>query len=690
MNNQTTIDHILYGAAYYPEYMLTDRVEQDLDMMKEAGLSVIRVGESTWSHWEPKDGVFCYEWMIRVLDLAYEAGIKVILGVPTYSIPPWLYRAHPDIVVTKLSESRPRLNNPYFPTYPSHITPGAYGPRQNQDYTHPVFLEYAERITRRIVHQFCDHPAVIGYQIDNETIPNQIPTQYSVPLFVEHLKQKFQSPEELNREWRLEFWGQCVREWDEIPTREGILNPGYKLEWDRFQQTIITRYLGMLAACAREFARPDQFIIHDFIGGAQSSIDQWAISELLDYAAVNVYYPTQDQMSGREIWFAGDLARSLKGKNYIVTETNAQAIGWDSRTQFPQYPGQLRLAAYAHIAAGASMVEYWHWATAYNGQETYWRGILGHDLQPNRSYREVSQVGKELREIGAELAGQTCEAKVAILYSSDSSSAIRHMPFHDDVDYDTCLGKFYDALYEYNIAVDFVSTTAMDLPRYQLVLIPPLYSAADDVLETITSYVENGGCALMMFKSGFANEYSTAREQLAPGVLRKVVGCYYQEMSNLVEPVPLYPDPFGLKGENTASVWTEYLIPETAEVIARLDHPVLQYPVITRNKYGAGSLTYQASLLSDALQKALIADLLKTCGLWGYDQNLATDIRVRHRMDREGRRVHYYLNFSGRNTVFEYPYENGMSLLSQEEIARDELVNLPPWEVVIIREGQDQ
>ena len=76
----------------------------------------------------------------------------------------------------------------------------------------------------------------------------------------------------------------------------------------------------------------------------------------------------------------------MKHTNFLVTETNAQTIGWDSRTQYPQYPGQLRLVVYTHLAAGANMVEYWHWSSLHYGQETYWKGVLSHDLQPNRTY----------------------------------------------------------------------------------------------------------------------------------------------------------------------------------------------------------------------------------------------------------------------------------------------------------------
>src|SRR6266496_2711404 len=126
------MDTVLYGVAYYPEYMPYDRLDKDVEMMQKAGITVVRVGESTWSSWEPRDGEFRFEWMERVIDRMHRAGIKVILGTPTYTIPAWLYRAHPDILVTH-NGTAPPLRNPYSPTYPPSLTPGHYGPRQNLD-----------------------------------------------------------------------------------------------------------------------------------------------------------------------------------------------------------------------------------------------------------------------------------------------------------------------------------------------------------------------------------------------------------------------------------------------------------------------------------------------------------------------------------------------------------------------------
>ncbi len=416
------METILYGVAYYPEYMPYDRLDRDVELMQKAGITVVRVGESTWSTWEPHDGDFQFAWMQRVLDRLHAAGIKAILGTPTYSIPTWLYKEHPEIVVTH-NGTAPPLTDPYPPTYPPAKTPGYYGPRQNYDFLNPYFRQHAERVIREIVSHFKDHPAVIGYQIDNETFPTGVPTPYMNAAFLDRLKQKYKAPDTINKIWGLVYWGQLVDSWDDLPPRNGILNPGYKLEWENFQHDVVTDYLAWQAKIVNQYKRPDQFITQDFSGGVHTNLDQWAIADNLDIVAENPYFETQKRLDARTIWLSGDLGRSLRHTNYLVTETNAQTIGWDSRTQYPQYPGQLRLVVYTHLAAGANMVEYWHWHSLHYGQETYWKGVLSHDLEPNRTYAEVSRVASELKKLGAQLVDLKKDDKVAILFSADSATS---------------------------------------------------------------------------------------------------------------------------------------------------------------------------------------------------------------------------------------------------------------------------
>ncbi len=682
------IDTILYGASYYHEYMPYDRLEKDVELMEKAGISVIRLGESTWSSWEPREGEFEFAWMERILDRLHKAKIKVILGTPTYSIPPWLYSKHPEIAVAQLGARQPlgpdRYQNAYFL---GGLPWGAYGVRQNVDITHPTYRRYAERIIRQVISHFANHPAIVGFQVDNETHPNSSNSRSMHIDFVSYLKQKFGSVEKLNGLWGMSYWGQLVSGWDDFPMREGILNPGYKLEWERYQRQTVTDFLGWQAKIVREYARPEQFVTHNWPGGIRTDADQPEVAKFLDVVSVNPYHLVQDRLDGQFISFCGDLTRSQKQANYLVTETNAQTTGWDSRTQFPPWDGQLRLNAYSHVASGANMVAYWHWHSLHYGQETYWKGLLAHDLEPNRMFQEAGRIGHEFQKIGPRLVNFRQKNDVAILASVDSYHGIQFMPFDDHVNYMTILNQMYGALYRQKIGTDFIFPESTNLSDYKMILVPALYIASDELLNRLSKYVEDGGHLVMTMKSAFTNEYSTVRWEKAPGPMRKAAGFYYQEFSTLAEPLILKDDPFHAGEANKVSVWAEMLIPETAQTLAVYDHHFFgRYPAITRNRFGKGTLTYEGTVLSDKLQEKVLLGVLEMAGLTGPDQQLPAPVCVKNGTSNAGRPMHYYLNYSASTQSFVYPYNAGTDVITGKVIAKSAPVTLAPWDLAVVEE----
>jgi beta-galactosidase len=665
------MDTVLYGAAYYPEYMPYERTDEDVALMKKAGISVVRVGESTWGLWEPEDGRFEYTWMDKVIEKLHAAGIRVILGTPTYSIPAWMYKKHPEMVVTK-------LGGQYL----------YYGIRQNTDLMNAQYRFYCERVIRKILEHYKDNPAVIGYQIDNETSSAGAANPDVQNGFKEYLKAKFGTVEKLDQVWGLNYWGQRLYNWDELPTRDGILNPGWKLEWERYEEWETTDFLAFQAKIVNEYKRPYQFITHDFAGVPKQQIDELGVARNLDIVAANPYHGTQDNFDGETSSYEGDYARSLKHTNYLITETNAEAIGWDSKGQFPPYDGQLRLDVYTHISSGANMVEYWHWHSLHYGQETYWKGVLGHDLQPGRAYEEVSRTAHELQRIGPRIADLHIKNQVAILYSRDSLHGIEFMKFSDHANYSSVLNQMYRTLYHANVGVDFVFPDSTNLADYKVIVVPPLYIASDALLAHLVDYVKNGGHLVVAFKSGFCNEYSTVRWEMMPGPLREAAGFHYQEFSSLEKPLALKDDPFHVGGgENKVSDWAEMIMPDTAKVLATYDHPFFgRYAAITRNTFGKGSLTYEGAVLSDALQHAVLLGVLQNAGLTGSDQNLPAAVHVKHGRNSQGKTLHFYLNYSSASQTVPYSYGSGTDLLSQRIVDGGQSLSLQPWDAAIVEE----
>jgi beta-galactosidase len=678
---------ILYGAAYYNEYMPADlqpgRLEKDVALMKSAGISVVRMGESTWSLWEPSDGHFEYAWMDHIVDAMSKAGIKVIMGTPTYSIPTWMAHAHPEILARPLGDG-------YV----------GYGMRQNMDFDNPKYRFYAERVITNLVSHYKDNPAVIGWQIDNETGPNGASNPDVFAGFVEHLKHKFGTTDALNKAWFLNYWGQDVNDWADMPTRDNATSTSYKLEWTRWQQIRVTNYLAWQAALVRKSSRADQFVTQDFGSVMKSDVNEPAVAASLDVVSNNPYHGTQEHLDGAWQALQGDFSRSLKHSNFFVTETNAQTLGWDSAGQFPPYDGQLRLDVYTNVSSGANMVEYWHWHSIHAGQETYWKGVLSHDLEPNRAYAEVTRIAHELQKVGPELANMTIQNQVAILYSVDSSNGISFMPYERQEgawwipgkasgSYNAILTQLHRSLYLANVGSDFVfpNATPAEFSRYKLLIVPCLYVADDTLLKKISDYVQNGGHVLMTFKSGFTNENSAVRWELAPGPLRKTSGFTYQEFSNLEQPLALKGDPFHVGEENKVSTWAEFLQLETAKPLAYYEHPFFgRWPAVTTNSFGSGTLTYEGTVLSDKLQQAIVLNALHDAGLAGPDQQLPSVVRVKNGIGQDGRKLHYYLNYSNSPTTVAYSYAAGTDLLTGQALAQGQQTTIEPWDLIIVKE----
>lgn len=683
---------VLYGAAYYNEYMPGDqaaRLDKDVALMKAAGLNVVRMGESTWSLWEPEDGRFEYAWMDRVVDAMGKAGIKVILGTPTYAVPAWMAHQHPEILAERIP-SGPFGGKP---------VPSAYGIRQNMDTDSPAYRFYAERMIRHIVAHYKDNATVIGWQLDNETSSYDAANPDVFIGFQHYLEKKFGTPENLSKAWFLNYWGENLHTWEDLPKRDGTISTGYKLEWSRWSQMRVTDFLHWQATLVRECAGARQFVTTDYGGMMKRDVNEEAVAGALDIVADNIYHGTQDHYDGSFQALQSDFSRSLKHGNFLVTETNAQTIGWTSQGQFPPYDGQLREDVYTYLASGANMVEYWHWASIAANQETYWKGILSHDLEPNRAYSEMSRTAHELEKVGPHLVGLKIHNDVAILWSRDSANAISFMPYGGGVParswsgepdgYVALVQQMHKSLYDLNVGVDFVFPTTQDFSAYKLLIVPALYISDDALLQRISNYVKNGGHVVMTFKSGFANENSAVRWVRAPGPLREAAGFSYQEFSNLEHPLALKGDPFHVVDTkaNQVSNWAEFLMPEHAKAIAYYDHPFFgKWPAITENEFGSGTLLYEGTYLSDALQTAVLKSALDKVKLTGEDQKLAGQIHVQHGTNRQGKHLHYYFNYSAGEANAIYSYGVGINLLDGKSVDKSAELKLPPWDLAIIEE----
>ena len=675
---------LLYGAAYYDEYMPYDRLDKDVEMMKKAGINTVRIAESTWSTCEPQPGVFDFSHVERVMDAMEEAGINVIIGTPTYAVPTWMVKAHPDVLAETV---RGR---------------GIYGARQIMDITHPVYLFYAERVIRELMKLTAHRKCVIGFQLDNETKYYGTAGKNVQEQFVKYIREKFHDDlDALNYEFGLDYWSNRINAWEDFPDVRGTINGSLGAEFEKFQRTLVDKFLGWQADIVNEYRREDQFVTHNldfewrgYSYGIQPYVNHLHASQCLTIAGTDIYHPTQDDLTGVEIAFGGDLIRSLKQDNYLVIETEAQGFpGWTP------YKGQLRLQAYSHLASGANSVMYWHWHSIHNACETYWKGILSHDFQENAAYREACIIGNEFARLGKHLVNLKKKNEVAVLVSNEALTALNWFRIQEQapgadaksIYYNDVMRWMYDTLYHMNIECDFIWPESENLDQYKAIIVPALYAAPDELLIRLNQYVENGGTLIASFKTAFANENVKVSHEVQPHILSNCFGVHYDQFT--------FPKNVGLTGEvipektdqkgnahPAANVFMELLVSEGAEVLASYEHYNWKdYAAITRNHYGKGQAVYIGCMTDEETLKSVYKAVLPEADVEIPEYHYP--IIVRKGLNDLGKTVCYFLNYSGMELEMPYDYKNGIELLENTAVENGTALQMPAWGVKIVEEA---
>lgn len=591
------MDKLLFGAAYYDEYMPYDRIGQDMEMMKKAGFNVIRIAESTWSTLEPKEGVFDFTHVDRMLSAAYENGIAVIVGTPTYAVPSWLVKKDP----TVLTEN------------------ARYGPRQNMDIANPTYLHHAEIVIRRLISHVAAHPAVIGYQVDNETKYYGSASCHMQRGFKAWLMEKFGTVEAMNKAYGLAYWSNAIAGWEDFPDVSGVQNGSLGCAFEEYRRRVVTEFLAWQSRIIKEYARPHQFVTHNLdygwesFGpeghhdgchkGIQADADHYDICKAaLDIAGTDVYHRTQYHLDGMTIAFAGSEMYPMKNAQYLVLETQAQAF-----CEFVPFPGQMKLHAMAHLAAGARSILYWNWHSIHNAKETYWKGVLSHDLQENPTYLEVCEVGGELQKLSPMLLGMEKRNKVAILVDNETYSALRWFPIHKDLSYNDVISRFYRALYEMNVECDIVFAKSPDFGKYDVLIAPALYAVDETVTKALENYVAQGGTLLGTFKSFVTDKNVKVSHERLPAGMSHVFGVTYNQF--------VRPEWVTVEGE-AAEYFMELVQPLTAQVHAIFENcPWGEYAALTENTFGRGSAWYLGYMPSLSRLKTILTRVLYAAGV---------------------------------------------------------------------------
>ena len=628
---------LMLGAAWYPEQWPESRWEADLQLMQEAHLHVIRVGEFAWSTEEPSEGNFQLEWLERAINLAGKHGIYTVLGTPTATPPAWLTQKYPETL---------RIDN--------NGRRDEHGNRLQYNWSNAKYRELSRVIVKKLAERFGHNPYVIGWQLDNE-ISQTSTDEGTARLFQQWLKTRYVTLEELNARWTTTYWSQTYSDWSQIPIpkREGVDtgNPGLLLCWRLFTSDTWRSYLENQIAEIRPRADARQFITTNTMGFFQW-YDHYDTESVLDLAAWDDYMP-DGKIDPVRNGMAHDLTRGFKRKNFWVMETQPGFVNWSSvNVALP--PGDERALIWHDIAHGADAVSFWQWRSALNGQEQYHGTLVGANGKPVPLYSEVQRTGAELERLAPVLAGTHVESEVALLHSYEARWAMEWQPQSDKFDPLEEMARYYAPLRKAVQSVDIVSPD-VDLSQYKLVVAPALNMITAKEASNLSAYVRAGGNLVLTPRSGMKDDSNALWPQLQPGPLADLLGGDVAEFYALDAPVTVNGSL--LNGE--ATIWGERLetsAPDTEVVLRYGDENgwLANQPAMLTRKMGKGSITYIGAVLDAASMETLSAWLLKKAGVQAAVFRVPDGVEASERVDAQ-RKLHILVNLSDKEQTIPLP-----------------------------------
>jgi beta-galactosidase len=601
------------GVCYYPEHLPAEYWAIDFDSMREIGLRIVRVGEFAWSRLEPEPGEYRFSWLEQILDLAELKSLSIILGTPTSAPPKWLVDQMPGMVAVDANGHRK-----------------GFGSRRHYCFSHAGYRRECERIVTKLAQTFGEHPAVIGWQTDNEFGCHNTILSYSDAArtgFRAWLRNRYVSIDQLNQAWGNVFWSMEYRSFDEIELPNLTVtdpNPAHELDYRRFSSDEVDSFNRSQVELIRQYS-PGRAILHNFMA-TFLDFDHFKVSKSLDAASWDSYplgaltlLTAPEAHKARQLHlgdpdlsaFHHDLYRACGRGRFWVMEQQPGPVNWAAYNPAP-HPGVVRLWTYEAIAHGAEVVSYFCWRQAPFAQEQMHSGLNLPNREPDVGAFEVRQTASELGQI--EFAPSP-PADVALVYDYEAAWTLAIQPQGNNFDYFATVLSFYRALRRSGLNIDILPQDAA-LDAYKLVVIPPLPIVSSSLVESLTRC---NGQVLIGPRSGSKTPDFQIPTELPPGPLQPLLPIKIVRVESLPDFVSLR---LVWKSVNyQCHSWLEHVRTDLEPFIQLADGHGIAY----RN----GKITYLATLPEQRFLDEIVEDLLREEGL--KFSELPVGVRVRTR-----------------------------------------------------------
>lgn len=622
-------ERIWYGGDYNPDQWSEEVWDDDVRLMKKAGVNLVSVGIFSWAKIETSEGVYDFDWLDRIIDKLGEAGIAVDLASATASPPMWLTQAHPEVL---------------WKDYRGDVCqPGA---RQHWRPTSPVFREYALKLCRAMAEHYKGNPYVVAWHVSNEYgCHNRFDySEDAEHAFQQWCEERYGTIDAVNDAWGTAFWAQRMNDFSEIvPPRfigdGNFMNPGKLLDFKRFSSDALKAFYIAERDTLAEIT-PDLPLTTNFMVSASGSVldyDDWG--DEVDFVSNDHYFiPGEAHLD--ELAFSASLVDGIARKDpWFLMEHSTSAVNW-REINYRKEPGQLVRDSLAHVAMGADAVCYFQWRQSKAGAEKFHSAMVPHAGEDSAVFRDVCELGADLNKLSDEgiLGSRLAKSRVAVVFDYESEWATEHTatPTQHVHHVDEPLAWFR-ALADQGVTADVVPVRgAWD--DYEMVVLPSVYLLSEETTRRVRDYVVGGGRLVVTYYTGISDEKDHVWLGGYPGSIRDVVGVRVEEFMPMGDDFTGVPDRLELSNGAVAHDIADVIgsVDGTATVLETFkDDPWTGMdgaPAIVAHTFGEGRSVYVGARLGRDGIALSLPEILDSLGMAEAGGN---DGRVLH-VEREG------------------------------------------------------
>ncbi len=593
--------HFLHGGDYNPDQWTPDVWAEDMRLMKLAHCNAMSVGIFSWTHLEPEEGRYTFEWLDRIMDLLAENDAYAVLATPSAAHPAWLTAKHPDIMRVDRNGTRRKHEG-----------------RVSYCLTSPVFREHSARIAAALAQRYKDHPALLLWHVHNE-YGGECWCDLCQEAFREWLQAKYQTLDALNHAYWSAFWSQTFTDWSQLHPGNGCMM-GLQLDWRRFtsDQTIacyrneasaLRAVTPNVPVTTNTYSMFVNYIPQDF--AAECDVIAWDNYPMYHDRPSDV--PTAAGVS-----FLGDFYRCLKGgQPFLLMESTPSSTNWMPVEKLKR-PGMHVLSSLQAVAHGADSVQYFQWRKSRGGAEKFHGAVVDHAGHENtRVFGEVAELGQILEKLDG-VIGTSIRPQAAVVYDKENDWAIElaQGPRREQRNYAATCQEHYRSLWKLGVPVDVIHQDD-DLAGYKLLIAPMVYMLRPGFAQRVEAFVRDGGTFVTTYWSGITDENDLCFLGGFPGPLRKLLGVWSEELDVLYDDeantVLLANDnPLGMHGPYEAKIFCDLIHAETAHVLGAYGSDFYAgRAALTVNAFGKGEAYYLASRNEQRFQDDLYAALVR-------------------------------------------------------------------------------